>query len=316
MRTKILIALWVLVSVLSFAQNEPFEVSVEGTDYKIKMMPIPEGEYKFGSPEGQEGHKEDEGPEVNRKISAFWMSEFEITWDVYEKFMFENQGSRTESDAVSTPTPPYVDMSFGMGTNNFPAICMTQYAAMKFCEWLSAKTGMYFRLPTEAEWEYACQGGTENAYSFGENASVVDDFAWYITNTDAEGYKEVGLKKPNQFGLHDMHGNVAEWTMDQYSKEVYTKTKQGAPGEEFTVPSTLYNRVTKGGSWVDDPADLRCAARKPSISQWKVLDPQIPKSKWWLTSAQFVGFRIIRPVQEPSEAEKKKFSLPAIIDMN
>ena len=208
-------------------------------------------------------------------------------------------------DAVSGATMPYVEMSFGMGTDGYPAISMTQLAAVKFCEWLSAMTGKFYRLPTEAEWEYACRAGSEEAYSFGEDLSELKDYAWYSDNSN-EKYQKVGQKKPNSWGLHDMHGNVAEWTLDQYIPTAYKKRKKDVDNP-YEAPSKTYPRVVRGGSWMDKPKRLRSSSRRPSSKKWKRRDPQIPKSLWWHTDAQFLGFRIVRPLEIPSEEIQKKY---------
>ena len=221
------------------------------------------------------------------------------------KFRGYKPGLNKVADAVARPTTPYVEMSFGMGTDGFPAISMTQHAANMYCKWLSSKTGHYYRLPTEAEWEYACRAGTKTAYSFGDDKKLIDEYAWHGDNSN-EKYQKVGAKKPNPWGLHDMHGNVSEWVLDQFSEEGYTKY-QGTKLDPFIYGKELYPRVTRGGSWMDGPADLRSAARYPSSEDWKEQDPQLPQSIWYHTDAQFLGFRVIRPLIIPSSDEMDKY---------
>ena len=109
-------------------------------------------------------------------------------------------------------------MSFGMGKDGFPAIAMTQHGANKFCQWLSAKTGHFYRLPTEAEWEYAARAGTTTTYFWGNDGSKLGQYAWYADNSDFK-YQKVGKKKPNPWGLYDIYGNVTEWVLDQYKEK-------------------------------------------------------------------------------------------------
>jgi len=201
-------------------------------------------------------------------------------------------------DAVTSATTPYVDMTFGMGSNGYPAISMTQLAASKFCEWLSAMTGNYYRLPTEAEWEYACRAGSESAYGFGNDVNQLADYAWYDYNSGGK-YQKVGSKKPNNWGLHDMHGNVAEWTLDQYSPRSYYSYVNQIADNPYNRAQKLYPRVVRGGSWMSSDYRLRSSSRTPSNKNWKKQDPQIPKSRWWHTDAQFLGFRIVRPYKVP-----------------
>jgi len=196
-------------------------------------------------------------------------------------------------------------MSFGMGTDGFPAISMTQHAANTYCKWLTAVTGHYYRLPTEAEWEYACRAGSDTAYSFGADASVIDEYAWHDGNSNFK-YHKVGTKKPNAWGLHDMHGNVSEWTADQYLADIYG-TFKGIVSNPFQYGKDLYPRVARGGSWMDKPEKLRSAHRIASSSDWKFQDPQLPKSIWYHTDAQFLGFRVLRPLIIPSSEEMHKY---------
>jgi formylglycine-generating enzyme required for sulfatase activity len=291
---------------------------IEHSPAKIEMIPIPSGTFNMGSPEGQENRKADEGPVHEVKVGPFWMAKCEITWDAYDVWMSDldvfyrevNKVKATKRDELadefqkSQPTKPYTDMTFGMGKHGYPAICMTQHAARTFCKWLSRKTGRYYRLPTEAEWEYACRAGTTEAYSFGSDASELENYAWFVDNA-GEGYHKVGLKKPNPWGLHDMHGNVAEWVLDQHTTEGYPADLRAE--NPLLVPKTLYPRVVRGGGWNQDAVALRSGAREGSTEDWIAQDPQSPVSIWYLTDALHVGFRIVRPLSEPTEEEKNKF---------
>jgi len=278
------------------------------------MVPIKGGEFVMGSPAGEAGRNEDEGPQHKVKVSPFWMGKHEVTWNEFELFMYQDDeailktaktpaevAAKKQVIAVSEPTKPYVEMSFGMGKDNFPAISMTQHSARKYTQWLSAKTGHFYRLPTEAEWEYACRAGTTTAYHFGDDVSKLGEYAWYEANSDWK-YQPVGKKKPNQWGLHDMHGNVAEWVLDQYSKDYYG-TLKGTAVNPINKPVELYPRPARGGSWDHNPEFLRSSARLQSHPDWKVQDPQLPKSIWYHTDAQFLGMRIVRPLEVPSAEE-------------
>jgi formylglycine-generating enzyme required for sulfatase activity len=209
-------------------------------------------------------------------------------------------------------------MTFGMGKETYPAICMTQLAAKMYCKWLSAKTGRYYRLPTEAEWEYACRAGSDAAYSFGDDPEKLGDYAWYYENSD-EQYQPVGQKKPNKWGLYDMHGNVAEWVIDEYNLEYYKELKdQGKEPVErpLKIAEKIYPRCIRGGSWDDDPPALRSAARRGSNVDWKMQDPQIPQSIWYHTDADFVGFRVIRPLKTPTAEEAKLYEVDAAQELD
>tara|TARA_B100001093_G_scaffold333426_1_gene318383 strand:- start:3712 stop:4671 length:960 start_codon:yes stop_codon:yes gene_type:complete len=295
------------------AQNEAYQLKLPATDEAIEMVFIEGGHFQIGSPSSEDGHQQDETPQRAIEISSFWMASTEITWNLYQHFVDrdidvnslqkEDQGLvNLDIDAISGATTPYVDMSFGMGTDNFPAIGMTQKAAVQFCKWLSALTGNFYRLPTEAEWEYACRAGTQTAYSHGNDASDLDLYAWFDNNSEGK-YHKVGQKKPNTWGLYDMHGNVAEWTLDQYEVGAYKKL----PKIKWNKPFKTYPKSVRGGSWIDDVYRLRSAARMGSDPQWKMRDPQIPKSEWWHTDAPFIGFRIVRPYHTPSKKEQELY---------
>lgn len=293
------------------AEMKAYQGEIPVTKVKFEMVPVPAGEFTMGSPDSEPGHKAGESPQRKVKIKPFWIGKHEITWDEYEPFMIDGgrrnkDGSKkfpseddTDVDLVSRPTKPYVEMTFGMGKEGFPAISMTQHAALMYCKWLSAQTGHFYRLPTEAEWEYACRAGTDTAYSFGDKEADLHQYGWFIDNANFT-YQKVGTKKPNPWGIHDMHGNVSEWTLDSYSKDGYEPKTTDNP---WARSRDLYPRVVRGGSWNDFPDGLRSASRQYSAPEWKLQDPQLPKSPFYHTEPQWLGFRIIRPLEVPSAEE-------------
>lgn len=321
------------------AEMKPYTEEIPNCDVSFEMVPIPGGKFIMGSPESEEGRwlrdedgKEikddqgnrisDEGPQHEVEIEPFWMGKFEVTWDEYELWgmgldhdrlmrALDKEGREMTAreklvDALTRPTKPYTDMTFGMGKSGYPAICMTQLAARAYCKWLSAKTGRYYRLPTEAEWEYACRAGSTTAFSFGDDPDELDDYAWYFDNSD-DAYHKVGQKKPNAFGLYDMHGNVMEWVQDQYQPDAYAERAGKVTKNPFVPCKTEYPRVARGGCWDDDPERLRSAARAHSHEGWKMQDPQIPQSIWYVTEVYCPGFRVVRPLRVPEPDEIKDF---------
>jgi len=303
----------VIFSLNVFSQKTPskdYKQTIAGSDLTIDMVAIPAGEFTMGS-----AANEDEKPKHKVKINSFWMAKLEITWDVYylylnreidsEKNTNTNREIHTDIDAISGATVPYIDMSLGMGTKGYPVANVTHLAASKFCEWLSSKTGYFYRLPTEAEWEYACRAGSETAYSFGDDISNLGEYAWYEKNSKGR-YQKGGQKKPNSWGLYDMHGNMAELTLDQYKADAYKKYDGKTALNPLEIPTKEYPHSVRGGSWDDEAEMLRSAERYKSNINWKKRDPQLPKSKWWHTDAPFLGFRIVR-VKAPSKAEYIKY---------
>jgi formylglycine-generating enzyme required for sulfatase activity len=299
---------------LSEKDMKPYRETIPGTKVVFEMVPIPGGTFMMGSPKEEKGRNDDEGPQHQVEVRAFWMGKYEVTWDEYELFCYaldlkmkKEQGidldkqpaSEKVADAVTRPTKPYTDMTFGYGREGYPALCMTHHAAMEYCRWLSAKTGKTYRLPTEAEWEYACRAGSKTAYSFGDDARKLDDYAWHWDNADGKPHP-VGKKKPNPWGLHDMHGNVSEWCLDHYDKDAYAKRRQDKPVlQPVLIPTDKKTpHVTRGGSWDEDEKLCRSAARRPSSREWWKQDPQRPQSIWYLTEGIFVGFRVVRPLEE------------------
>lgn len=314
--TLLLLSCLFLYDGFSQTRDASYTQTLNGTDSKIEMIFIDEGQFTMGSKEKSWGNQPEELPAHEVEVSAFWMSEVEITWNLYNFFVNRkldaNQAAAMKGeevvlkvDAITGATTPYVDMSFGMGVQDYPAICMTQLAALRFCQWLSAMTGYFYRLPTEAEWEYACRAGSETTYSFGDDLSKLGEYAWFSGNSDGKTQK-VRQLKPNDWGLYDMHGNVAEWTLDQYESEGY-KNRAEVVMNPLVLGDKTYPKSVRGGSWQDDPIDLRSASRMASSKKWKMRDPQIPKSQWWHTDAPFVGFRIVRPKETPSIEEQQNY---------
>jgi sulfatase modifying factor 1 len=309
MKGKIRITLlcFTLLGFKTLAQQKltAYQQQIEGTRLSFEMQPIPGGDFLMGSTNGNP----DEAPIHKVKLDPFWMSRFEVVWDIYEPFLYKDYEVNNSTakvpvqvDAVTRPTKPYLDMTFGMGKQNYPALAMTQYNAIQFCKWLYARTGVFYRLPTEAEWEYACRAENKGEYSFGDDQSKLGDYAWFGANSEKKTH-QVGQKKPNAFGLYDMHGNVAEWTYDQYQPDFYATLSKTVAKNPVATAAKLYPLVVRGGSYEDDAKALRSAARKPSEPAWKQIDPQIPKSNWWFPEAPFIGIRLVRPLITPDKAE-------------
>ena len=291
--------------------SEAFTEKIPATDISFDMVLIPEGTFMMGSPENQVNRKADEGPMKTVELDAFYMGKYELGWEVFELFfkqnknLFENlEADKLKGiDAITRPSPPYEDPSYGMGKVGYPAISMSAYSALVFCKWLSTVTGRFYRLPTEAEWEYAAKAGTSTAYSFGDDISKIDEYAVYYKNSDNH-YAKVGSKLPNPWGLYDMHGNVSEWTLDEYKENALAITESKNP---WVKPTVIHPRVIKGGSWDDDAKTLRSSARIASSLKLQKRDPQIPKSFWWNTDSNFIGFRLVSPKVQPSKEEQKQF---------
>lgn len=293
----------------STAEFERYVETIPGTNVRFTVLPVPGGAFVMGSRDGEPGRRSDEGPQHQVTIRPFWMGALEVTWDEYDLFAFSRELNKerklsspagsASADAITYPTPPYADESFGYGKGRQPAISMTYHAAMEYCRWLSIKTGKTYRLPTEAEWEYACRAGSKTAYSFGDDPNKLGEYAWYLDNSDGAPHLG-GKKRPNAWGLYDMHGNVAEWCIDHYDKDFYSQFRLIATvlSPVLLPGKTRYPHVVRGGSWDDDALLLRSAARKASRKEWSKRDPQSPQSIWWHTEAITVGFRVARPLEE------------------
>jgi formylglycine-generating enzyme required for sulfatase activity len=281
----------------------PYEQTIPNTTITFRMVPIPAGTFMIGSPASEKDRETDEGPQKKVKISAFWMEEHEVTfaeWDAFFKNLDVPQTKAIAVDAVSRPTPQYIDLTWGMGRDSkFPTNSMSQQAGIMYCKWLYNQTGFFYRLPTEAEWEYACRAGSTT------DPKNLNEQAYFKENSGGKFHK-VMSNSANAWGLYDMLGNLSEWTLDQYDPAAYEKLADGAK-DPTVAPAAKYPRVGRGGSYLDDASALRCANRIASAAEWNKRDPQIPKSRWWLTEGMFMGFRVVRPVQQPSKEEIEKF---------
>ncbi len=292
----------------------PYAETIPGSDVKFDLVPIQGGAFTMGSPPDEPGHTDQEVPALQVQVEPFWMGRCEVRWEEYDRWYEADLPQSKKPDGLSKPTPAYTDMTFNMGRDGYPAICMSQVAARQYCVWLSKVTGHFYRLPTEAEWEYACRAGTTTAYSFGDDPAQLDDYAWHVGNAE-QAYHKVGLKKPNPWGLYDMHGNAAEWCADTFLADLLTEAHGAAPRPDpfFPPPQDSKGRpvrfphALRGGSWLDDAPRLRSAARRASDPAWNKRDPQIPRSWWYLTEGQLVGFRVVRPLHEPTAARRAEF---------
>ncbi len=297
---------------------ENYTEQIPGTMVSFNMVAIPGGKFEMGSPENEPFRNADETlHEVT--VSPFFMSEVEVTWDQYWAFFANTMSegrtspeqvyannSNPDVDAISGPTPPFGFPDQGWGSGDRPAITMTHYAAETFCQWLSMKTGKKYRLPTEAEWEYAARGGKETPYFFEGNPKDFSDqgfmrkffaaktdsissYVIYAKNSQNRTQEPVSVKA-NPFGLKNMLGNVLEYCADKYDPEAYKKTANATDplvteGEEWVV---------RGGNYTSDAADLRCAARAHTEhAAWLKTDPQQPKSIWWYSDIKGIGFRVV-----------------------
>ncbi|HEX2969417.1 MAG TPA: SUMF1/EgtB/PvdO family nonheme iron enzyme [Bacteroidales bacterium] len=301
----------------SIDKFESFTEKVPGTTVSFNMIAVQGGTFNMGSPETEPLRDNDEGPLRKVTLSPFWIGEVEVTWDAYLAF-FRSTGSqgRTEGqvvknrnvDAISGPTPPWGAPDQGWGKGQRPAITMSWHAANVYCQWLSKMTGRKYRLPTEAEWEYACRGGSSTPYFFegnpkklssdgflrkilGPDTSVIASRVMYKVNSNSKTAEPASVKA-NPLGLKNMAGNVAEFCLDWYSETTYKADTIAAINPRG--PAKGKEHVIRGGSFKSDAKDVRSAARDfTKTTAWLVTDPQVPKSIWWYSDVIDVGFRVV-----------------------
>ena len=278
------------------------------TGASFEMLPVKGGGFRW------QGEQADDVIDVT--LTPFWMGKHEVTWEEYEPFMitelprekdgqvvdFMRETIEDDGKLLARPTPPYHPMTYGMPREGHPAVSMTQHAANKYCQWLSYKTGHFYRLPTEAEWEYACRAGSTTKFSWGDDAAKASEYA-LIGGDASSTYDLPGQKKPNAWGFYDMHGNVLEWTLDQHVENRLKYFGKNKVQDPWVIATKAYPHVTKGGYWKQDVEAIACAKRHPSKPEWKASDPQSPKSIWYHTDTPWLGMRVVRPVAIPSVEE-------------
>ncbi len=297
-----------------------FTEKIPGTSVSFDMVAIPEGQFVMGSPKNESLRKPDEGPLHPVKLSRFFIAKVEVSWDEYLEFFkaTSSQGRKeieenANVDAISGPTPPWGAPDQGWGKGPRPAITMTWKSANVYCKWLSKVTGKKYRLPTEAEWEYAARGGTKTPYFFqgdakkytsegffkkilGVDTTTIQSYVAYKENSQSQTF-ETNAVKGNPFGLKNMLGNVYEFCSDFYSPTAYQVDKKGAVNPKG--PKKGQEHVIRGGSFKSDAKDVRCAARDfTKTKAWLVTDPQMPKSVWWYSDCIDIGFRVVCEVDE------------------
>jgi formylglycine-generating enzyme required for sulfatase activity len=280
-------------------KEKTYTQKIPGTSVTFTMVAVPGGKFTLGSKSILADN--DEGPPVEVELSPYWIGEHEVTFAEWDTFFKDASVPQAKNmDGVTRATPQYIDLTWGMGRDaNHPVNSLSQQAALMYCRWLYSRTGFFFRLPTEAEWEYACKAGETKL----QDPSTIGDFGWYSENSSAR-FQLIKQKKPNAWGLYDMLGNLSEWTLDQYDPQGYAALARKDP---FVTPGTRYPKAVRGGSFQDGANQLRCSNRIASDPTWNQRDPQIPKSRWWMTDGMFVGFRVVRPASQPSAEEIEQF---------
>ena len=230
-----------------------------GNKVTLKLLQIPAGKFLMGSPKDEKDRRDDEGlppgkwvngsPQFEVTISKpFYLGVYHVTMDQYAQFV-KDTGQKHQKHEHEEP--------FFKQTGDHPVVNVDWDDAQAFCAWLSKKTGKMVVLPMEAQWEYACRAGSKTRFSFGDKEDELGDYAWYFGNSmdKAKGAMmmyPVGQKKPNAWGLYDMHGNAWQWCADYYGEYA---------GADPTGPKKGRFRVLRGGSWCDDPRVCRSAYR-------------------------------------------------------
>lgn len=237
----------------------PYTENLPNAVAKIDMVPVPGGALATG------------GKQVS--VKPFWIATVETPWEAFDAFLSSGPPSppydqtQFAPDAIARPSKSYILPDLGWGHKGYPAINLSFTSAEMFCRWLSSVTKKKYRLPTEAEWEWACRGGVAGEWKI--DKPTLDKSAWYAENSEDVTHP-VGTKQPNSLGVFDMLGNVGEWATDMQGKAVLC-----------------------GGAFSDPAASVTPTMRRRWTPKWQEGDPQIPKSRWWLANGPFAGFRVV-----------------------
>lgn len=237
---------------------QPYTDTIPGALLSFTMLPVPAGSVTLP------------GATSATVVPAFWIAKHEITWDIYDIFAFRLDVAREDRpkiDITARPSRPYGAPDKGYGHSGYPAIGMTATAAEAFARWLSEKTGHTYRIATEAEWLHAA------AEAYGTAAlsrQRLDATAWTAENSDGQTHP-VGQKLNDRLGVQDLLGNVGEW-----------------------VTTADSGHALRGGTFRDPVARVNISASARQDPTWNQTDPQIPKSRWWLSDAPFTGIRLVR----------------------
>lgn len=237
--------------------------AVPGTIVEFEMVPVPGGSVTIDGTE--------------QKVEPFWIAKTEVRWDAYDSYRLDDDLGdldAAEADAISLPSKPYGfgNEIPGFGQEDYPVLSVARHAAQQFAQWLSAKTEHTYRLPTAAEWKHACRVGHGTPKDW--TPEKLARYAWFADTADDTAHPAASLDS-SSLGVYDQLGNAAELVAPATGNEE----------EKATV---------WGGSYQSSAAETHCSARREQTTAWQESDPQLPKSQWWLSDAQFVGFRIVR----------------------
>lgn len=218
---------------------------------RLELVKIPAGSFLMGSTDNEPNAYNDEKPQHRVTLQEYYLGKYSVTQEQYQTVMGNNP-------------------SFFKGNSNNPVEQVSWHDAQAFCRKLKEITGKDFRLPTEAEWEYACRAGTQTSYCFGDGENQLGDYAWYSENS---GFKThpVGQKKPNAWGLYDMHGNVWEWCADPWHDSYANKPQNIKDnGSIIWSDSNNFGRVLRGGSCSTFSRNCRSAVRLGFVADSRV----------------------------------------------